>query len=514
MLFGSLFVSFLSSVARQDYVELFYLNPDLRSSVRDQFLRGSPDLQRLSAKFQKRKGCTLADVMDFFRLACVRMPQLRDALVEFAASHADYTSSAFSLAASTPIVASVGSAPDAAGAAPSPLAMPLLDRLQSELITPMTDHLTSLQPFIHMVEQAVLVDETTSHEHVRMHYSIRPDLHPTLLEIDTARKAARQALDAEVASLQEAISANSNGAIQPKLAYSDTSLNSVGFHLRLTKTELRQWHGGAGIMPGGAAAVKVLETRKDGFHFTSRKLEKLALTLQALTNDYNTASEQLLADVLATTATYTPVLDAFGALLAQLDVYSTLAHVAASANDPWVRPIILPLGGSLIDMRAARHACMEVLSTSASANFIPNDVHMERGKSHLQVITGPNMGGKCWGRGTRLLLPDGRSMTVEAVVRQMQLGRTVALMGDDGTIRHTLPGSHTIGHTRNDATASSKAAMYKIRSKNQGYSTWSVWPRTGTFAQRPDCETRRLTCWFVRFLCLCAGLATGRMSSC
>jgi DNA mismatch repair protein MSH2 len=351
-------------VKRQDCVEMFVNNTELRTAVRDQHLRGTPDLPRLSIRFQKRKG-TLADVMEVYRLACIRLPQLRDALVEFAAGQSS--------------------------ASPSD-AVSLSERLHTDFITPISTHLSSLQPFINMVEQAVLVEESTSHDHVRMHYLINPAIHSALAEIAAARTQARAALDTEVASLQEAINEASNGSVQPKLAYSDT--NNSGYHLRLTKTEQRKWNGGTDIMPGGSQAVKVLENRRDGLHFTSRRLEKLSHTLQAVTEEYNTASAQLLTDVIATTATYTPVLDASASLLALLDAFSTLAHVAVTAGVPWIRPSILPMGSQLIDLKAGRHACMEMVATSCNGSYIPANAHLERNVSHLQIITGPNCGGK------------------------------------------------------------------------------------------------------------------------
>jgi len=58
--------------------------------------------------------------------------------------------------------------------------------------------------------------------------------------------------------------------------------------------------------------------------------------------------------------------------------------------------------------------------------------------------------GKCWGAGTQLMLFDGRSMAVDDIVKAMARGETVELMGDDGTVRRTLPGTQTVGNTKND----------------------------------------------------------------
>jgi DNA mismatch repair protein MSH2 len=52
---------------------------------------------------------------------------------------------------------------------------------------------------------------------------------------------------------------------------------------------------------------------------------------------------------------------------------------------------VLPMGSGVLELKQSRHPCLEQISLSP---FIPNDVGMQAGKSNLQIITGPNMGGK------------------------------------------------------------------------------------------------------------------------
>jgi DNA mismatch repair protein MSH2 len=382
-------------------VELFFLDTELRDRLRSQLLRGIPDLQRLSLRFQKgqargsgsrgegtaKGGPGLDEVMAFFRLAVAQGPRICEALEEFADSHPEYQSS---VAVEPEASAAAASASGPAG---GPLARPVLARLRADFIAPLQTHLSSLSPFVAMVEQAVLVSEQLGYNgQVRVAYSINPLIHPRLEEIAAAQSAAKAAVDAEAAAIQSAVSAASNQAVQPKLAHSDAH----GFHLRLTKTEERKFSRGEG-MGLGVGAVRLIESRKDGLHFSTRRLEKLAHAHAQLSADFAAASQQLLGDVVATTATYTPVLDALAGIVAALDTFSTLAHVAASASQPWVRPTMLPMGSGRIEIKQARHACMEHSCATASGGggqFIPNDASMLRGESHLQIITGPNMGGQ------------------------------------------------------------------------------------------------------------------------
>jgi len=73
-------------------------------------------------------------------------------------------------------------------------------------------------------------------------------------------------------------------------------------------------------------------------------------------------------------------------LLAELDVYSSLAEVALK-ND-YVRPQIVD--GDEIYVRQGRHPVVELISRP----FIPNDVFMNVTSDQLLILTGPNMGGK------------------------------------------------------------------------------------------------------------------------
>ena len=385
-------------VARQDYVELFSVHASLREQLRDNLFRAMPDLGRLGARFQKRTA-NLSDVMAFYELGCVKLARIRDALVEFAAEHPGYASSV-----ATPSEQELKESEAREGQQPSPLRQSVLDRLHAEFVVPLSAHIDALSPFANMVEQAVQAEDDAAvaagdempgweRRAGRVSYIINPAIHPTLAAIAAARTEARAGLDREFRALHSVVWSASGETVSPKLAFNP--LRDFGFHARLTKTEMKRWNGGEGMgVPGGTQGIRVLEQRKDGLHFTTRRLEKWSQQLSAVRKEFATASEQLLNDVLATTATYTPVLDAVSDLLAALDVYSTLAFVALQAPTPWIRPRILPRGSGLIDLRQARHACMEVVATSASGQFIPNDVSMRRGQSHLQIITGPNMGGK------------------------------------------------------------------------------------------------------------------------
>jgi len=91
-------------------------------------------------------------------------------------------------------------------------------------------------------------------------------------------------------------------------------------------------------------------------------------------------------------------MDAFLAILSELDVLSSLSLVSFNADGVMCRPEVYDYDESLgpfIELIAARHPCL------SSIDFIPNDIylgnfHQTSGFEHknLMLLTGPNMGGK------------------------------------------------------------------------------------------------------------------------
>jgi len=79
------------------------------------------------------------------------------------------------------------------------------------------------------------------------------------------------------------------------------------------------------------------------------------------------------------------------AAVAELDVYLSLARVAAEAS--YVRPAFNTTGE--IQIVGGRHPVIERLAESERAErFIPNDLYLNNSTDLIAVITGPNMGGK------------------------------------------------------------------------------------------------------------------------
>jgi len=62
--------------------------------------------------------------------------------------------------------------------------------------------------------------------------------------------------------------------------------------------------------------------------------------------------------------------------LAQLDVLTSFAMLAASSLRQYVRPKLRLQGTGLLDLKQVRHPCVELQD---SVSYIPNDAYFEQG---------------------------------------------------------------------------------------------------------------------------------------
>jgi DNA mismatch repair protein MutS len=96
---------------------------------------------------------------------------------------------------------------------------------------------------------------------------------------------------------------------------------------------------------------------------------------------------ELYAELLARLAIHSAAVLSTARAVGELDSIVSLARVALQRR--YVRPQLVD--EAAICIREGRHPVIETLS---SERFIPNDTDIERERNGIQIITGPNMGGK------------------------------------------------------------------------------------------------------------------------
>ena len=137
---------------------------------------------------------------------------------------------------------------------------------------------------------------------------------------------------------------------------------------------------------------KILSVKNRVMVFTCPQLKELVNQYLELYDKYNEEQNKLVDKILEIVSTYHPLLEKISSIIARIDVLSAFAQI--SQQYQYVRPVISTeeMGKQeQIILIESRHPLIEVQDPS---RCIPNNCVMVRENSNLQIITGPNMGGK------------------------------------------------------------------------------------------------------------------------
>mmetsp|Transcript_2038 Transcript_2038/g.4816 ORF Transcript_2038/g.4816 Transcript_2038/m.4816 type:complete len:932 (-) Transcript_2038:357-3152(-) len=323
---------------RHDIVEAFAADAELREQIRDGFLRGMPDVERLTRKLERKK-VGLADLCQLYR-ASSKLTGIASELARFSGEQA-------------PV-------------------------LQRRFIEPLTqahdqDHLTK---FEELLEAAVDLDRVPDEYLVCASYS------EDLLSL----KEEKDGVEARIEELAQAIASDLGLIMDKSIKLEWHKVNNTRTRcVRITAKEEKA------VRKKLSAKYMMLETRKDGTKFTNRALKDAAQQLSDLTAQYNSKQQELVEQVVSVAHSFCEVWSAVGGVLAEIDVLAGFADLAVSAPTPYVRPEMLDPDAGEVSLHGSRHPCLEAQD---HVDFIKNDAVLERGSSWFQIITGPNMGGK------------------------------------------------------------------------------------------------------------------------
>ncbi len=318
---------------RQQLVEAFVNDTELRQTMQEEHLRSVPDLYRLAKRFQRNKA-NLEDVVRAYQVI-IRLPGF---------------------------VGTFEGVMDEAYRDP-------LDAAYTTKLRELSDSLVKLQE---MVETTVDLDALDNHE-----YIIKPEFDDSLRIIRKKLDRLRSDMDREY---DEA--ASDLGQERDKKIFLENH-RVHGWCMRLTRTE-------AGCIRN-KSRYQECSTQKNGVYFTTKTLQGLRREFDQLSQNYNRTQSSLVNEVVGVAASYSPVLEKLAGVLAHLDVIVSLAHCSVHAPISYVRPKIHPRGEGQTILSEARHPCLEMQD---DIQFITNDVELIRDKSSFLIITGPNMGGK------------------------------------------------------------------------------------------------------------------------
>ncbi|KAL9631880.1 MAG: hypothetical protein Q9164_005651 [Protoblastenia rupestris] len=318
---------------RQQLVEAFVMDTELRQTMQEEHLRSIPDLYRLAKRFQ-RKLASLEDVVRAYQVA-IRIPGFIGTLEGIMDEQ-------------------------------------YKDPLDAEYTSKLIEYSNSMIKLQEMVETTVDLDAMDRHEFI-----IKPEFDESLKIIRKRLDKLRRDMDVEHSRVGDDLEQETN----KKLFLENHRVH--GWCFRLTRTE-------SGCIRN-KKQYQECSTQKNGVYFTTSNMQTLRREHDQLSENYNRTQSGLVSEVVSVAASYCPVLEKLAALLSHLDVIVSFAHVSVHAPTSYVRPKLHPRGEGNTILREARHPCMEMQD---DIQFITNDVSLIRGKSEFLIITGPNMGGK------------------------------------------------------------------------------------------------------------------------
>ena len=318
---------------RQQLVEAFVNDTELRQTMQEEHLRSIPDLYRLAKKFQ-RKVANLEDVVRAYQVV-IRLPGFL-------------------------------------GTLESVMDEQYRDPLDAEYTSKLREYSDSFAKLAEMVETTVDLDALDNHEFI-----IKSEFDERLGEIRKRLDKLRRGMDAEHANVGRDLDQDT----EKKLFLENHRVH--GWCFRLTRNEASCIRN--------KKQYQECSTQKNGVYFTTSALQTMRREFDQMSDNYNRTQSGLVQEVVSVASSYIPVVEKLAAVLAHMDVIVALAHVSVHAPTSYTRPKMHVRGTGNTILKGARHPCMEMQD---DVNFIENDVSLIRNESEFCIITGPNMGGK------------------------------------------------------------------------------------------------------------------------
>ena len=316
---------------RQQLVEAFVNDTELRQTMQEEHLRAIPDLYRLAKKFQ-RKVANLEDVVRTYQVV-IRLPGFIQAFE--AVMDEQYR-----------------------------------DPLDAEYTNKLREYDASFAKLQEMVETTVDLEALDNHEFI-----IKSEFDENLGTIRKRLDRLRREMNEEHMSVGRDL----NQDTEKKLFLENHRVH--GWCFRLTRNE-------AGCIRN-KKQYQECSTQKNGVYFTTSSLQAKRREFDQLSDTYNRTQTGLVNEVVTVASSYIPVVEKLAAVLAHLDVIVAFAHVSVHAPTSYTRPTMHPRGTGNTILKEARHPCLEMQD---DISFITNDVSLVRGESEFSIITGPNMG--------------------------------------------------------------------------------------------------------------------------
>jgi DNA mismatch repair protein MutS len=198
---------------------------------------------------------------------------------------------------------------------------------------------------------------------------VRPGADPEIAALEDGAREGREAL----AGLQQ-IERERSGISTLKVGYNKV----FGYYIEITKT-----HGDR--IPSDYQRIQTLTGAE---RYTTPDMKRWEEQVLGADEKIKEREYQLFCALRDALAARLPALQEASEALASLDVLADFAFL--SEEQRWIRPDFHE--GSRLDLRGLRHPVLEALHPETP--FVSNDVLLDNSGPQIQLVTGPNMGGK------------------------------------------------------------------------------------------------------------------------
>lgn len=223
-----------------------------------------------------------------------------------------------------------------------------------------------------MLEQCIDIGKAKQND-----YIINPRFSPDLSQIDTEINKVKRKIEDLRRKVEDDLECNK-------------PVNLVESQMHTFVFECDKKEGDAGMRKQHKKYnYKIISIKNKIMSFSVQELKDLVREYNELEDQYRALQNELVLKVLEIASTYYPLLETVSSIVSQLDVLCAFAMV--SSTHQYVKPLICPEEKEQVYLIESKHPLIHIQDPATCIN---NDCRMVRNKTNLQIITGPNMGGK------------------------------------------------------------------------------------------------------------------------
>lgn len=268
---------------RQNIVEILVNDTELRSILVENYLKRFPDFGRIEWKFIKEK----AKLQDCYKIymAIQCLPNLYDSLLKNDSKNSFLIKDVFT--------------------------------------NPLNSIIMDFSKYQEMIEQTIDLKQVEKNHIFLINATFYPDL-----------KELRDSLD-EMESKIETIAAKAAKDLDLQTVKFESNAQN-GYFLRIPRKDDAALRANKDF--------RIIETRKDGIKFTSDKLDRYNEEFYHLNTTYEEQQKGVVDEVIKISSGYIDNIQVLNNLIAELDIYVSLAQTAIGSQTEFIRPKLHEMG--------------------------------------------------------------------------------------------------------------------------------------------------------------------------